>query len=602
MFWAGAATVTYHHLVFPWLLERMAKLPIDSDVAPPLSIDTPDLPSVAVVIPAFNEAGFLAEKLKNLDELEYPRDRLRVVLICDGCTDGTDRIAQEALGEATLDNLVVDLHVFASNSGKVAQLNTFIETVGEDLVVLSDVSAIVPKDALLRVAAHMAEPDVGVVCGGYQLADPGSDGEALYWKYQTRIKQAEAALAAPIGAHGAFYAIRRNLWSPLEPDTINDDFILPMRIVGAGYRGVYDPAIEAKELERAKTVQDFRRRIRIGAGNTQQMLRLAKLADPRRPALAFLFVSGKGLRAAVPFMLLLVFLSSVVLAVSGSNLYLAALLAQVAIYALVPLKLLVPKLRLPRVIDGLSYLATAQVASLIGGLRYLTGLEKGRWKRAVAGSENGEELRDFIHPVSRIGKRCLDIVIALVAFIPLVVLFPIIALAIRLDSPGPIFYRQFRVGERNERVTKLFELYKFRSMRTDAEAASGPMWAQTDDPRVTRVGRFLRKSRLDELPQCMNVLRGEMSVVGPRPERPSFFSKLETQIPFYVERTFGLRPGITGLAQVSQGYDSSIEDVRSKVMHDHVYAMRLMRPLEWLITDVTIIFRTFTVMVLGKGQ
>jgi lipopolysaccharide/colanic/teichoic acid biosynthesis glycosyltransferase len=139
-------------------------------------------------------------------------------------------------------------------------------------------------------------------------------------------------------------------------------------------------------------------------------------------------------------------------------------------------------------------------------------------------------------------------------------------------------------------------------MRTDAEAKTGPVWATSDDPRVTRVGRFLRKTRLDELPQCLNVLRGEMSVVGPRPERPVFVGRLEDDIPFYVERTYGLRPGITGLAQVNQGYDATVEDVRSKVLHDHAYAVLIRTPGSWLKTDLGIIAKTFTVMVLGKGQ
>jgi lipopolysaccharide/colanic/teichoic acid biosynthesis glycosyltransferase len=152
------------------------------------------------------------------------------------------------------------------------------------------------------------------------------------------------------------------------------------------------------------------------------------------------------------------------------------------------------------------------------------------------------------------------------------------------------------------RYTQLFHLIKFRSMRVDAEQLTGPVWSAQNDPRITTVGRFLRKTRLDELPQCMNVLRGEMSIVGPRPERPSFFHKLETEIPFYTERTYGLRPGITGLAQVNQGYDASVEDVRTKVLYDHAYAMHLLRPLDWLRTDLGIILRTFTVMAFGKGR
>lgn len=145
-------------------------------------------------------------------------------------------------------------------------------------------------------------------------------------------------------------------------------------------------------------------------------------------------------------------------------------------------------------------------------------------------------------------------------------------------------------------------MIKFRTMRTDAEAASGATWAAKSDPRITRVGQFLRKTRLDELPQFINVLTGEMSLIGPRPERPGFYQKLENEIPYFVERTYGVTPGITGLAQVNQGYDTCIEDVRSKVGFDHSYALSLSSPLSWLKMDIYIIFRTLVVMVCGRGQ
>jgi lipopolysaccharide/colanic/teichoic acid biosynthesis glycosyltransferase len=199
-------------------------------------------------------------------------------------------------------------------------------------------------------------------------------------------------------------------------------------------------------------------------------------------------------------------------------------------------------------------------------------------------------------------KRALDVVCALAAFAVMAVLFVPIALAIKLTSRGPIFYRQMRVGHSTASATHLFHLIKFRTMGVDAETKGGAVWATKNDPRVTAVGRFMRKTRLDELPQCINVLRGEMSVIGPRPERPSFFTRLEDAIPFYSERTYGLRPGITGLAQVNQAYDTSIEDVRNKVLYDHAYAARLTSWTDWLMTDLGIICKTFTVMVLGKGQ
>lgn len=171
-----------------------------------------------------------------------------------------------------------------------------------------------------------------------------------------------------------------------------------------------------------------------------------------------------------------------------------------------------------------------------------------------------------------------------------------------IGTAGPIFFKQLRIGHAGHLHTDIFWMYKFRTMNVDAEEKSGAVWATKQDPRVTKFGKFLRKSRLDELPQLYNVLKGDMSIIGPRPERPGFYSKLEKAIPYFAERTWGLKPGITGLAQVNQGYDTSIEDVRSKVAFDHAYALSLSGLLTWIQMDIIIVFRTFLVMVGGRGQ
>lgn len=208
----------------------------------------------------------------------------------------------------------------------------------------------------------------------------------------------------------------------------------------------------------------------------------------------------------------------------------------------------------------------------------------------------------FLPPAVERMKRASDVVLALLGLVVTLPLWPVIALAIRLDSPGPVIFRQTRVGRAFDDRTELFVMLKFRSMRWDAEAASGAVWARKADARVTRVGRFLRRTRLDELPQMLNVLRGEMSFVGPRPERPELYHRLDCAVPFYAERTRGLRPGITGLAQVNQGYDTSLEDVRRKLAYDSAYAVRIATPLGWLRTDVGILLRTFGVVFGGRGN
>ena len=202
----------------------------------------------------------------------------------------------------------------------------------------------------------------------------------------------------------------------------------------------------------------------------------------------------------------------------------------------------------------------------------------------------------------RYGKRFVDMMGALVGLALTAPILPLIALAIRLDSPGPILFRQLRVGESTARQTKLFYMIKFRSMGVNAEAKTGPVWATKNDPRVTRVGRFMRKTRLDEIPQLLNVLKGDMSLIGPRPERPGIVPRLENSIPFFSERVYGVRPGITGLAQVYQGYDETVEDTRCKVGYDHAYALSLTKARHWLAMDTMIVLRTVLVVVTGRGH
>jgi len=206
-------------------------------------------------------------------------------------------------------------------------------------------------------------------------------------------------------------------------------------------------------------------------------------------------------------------------------------------------------------------------------------------------------------------RRTLNIVLALVALILLFPLLVLLALLVWVTSPGPILYTQVRVGldrrvpadpnqnQRRERdVGGLpFTIYKFRTMRVDAEHQSGAVWAQQADPRVTSIGRLLRQYRLDELPQLLNVLRGEMNIVGPRPERPTIFAELREHIAEYPLRQRA-KPGITGLAQINHHYDRSLDDVRTKVRYDLEYIQR-----QSVTEDFRIMLKTVPVILLRRG-
>jgi lipopolysaccharide/colanic/teichoic acid biosynthesis glycosyltransferase len=241
----------------------------------------------------------------------------------------------------------------------------------------------------------------------------------------------------------------------------------------------------------------------------------------------------------------------------------------------------------------------------------------------------------------RIAKRLLDISASFIGLALTLPLYPLMAAAIYIDSPGPVLFRQRRAGMLIEtgdgehvsprRLPQFveFDMLKLRTMRPDAERQTGAVWAENGDPRVTRVGRFLRRTRLDEVPQLWNVLRGDMSLVGPRPERPEILANLAMAIPFFEERMRRVKPGITGMAQVSLGYTGAVpkgspvephvesltnpfkiadsvgavaDEMRMKVLYDYAYSASLEKFGTFLRTELGVLVKTPLVMLRGIGR
>jgi exopolysaccharide biosynthesis polyprenyl glycosylphosphotransferase len=184
----------------------------------------------------------------------------------------------------------------------------------------------------------------------------------------------------------------------------------------------------------------------------------------------------------------------------------------------------------------------------------------------------------------RLVKRTFDVTASVFGIIFFLPVMGLIAVVIKMDSKGPSLFKQTRVGMRG----RSFEMWKFRTMRQNAEAVTGPVWATEDDPRVTRLGNFLRKSHLDELPQLFNVLNGDMSIVGPRPERPYFVNQFRKVIPHY-DRRLCAKPGITGLAQIKRRYDETLADVKKKLRYDALYVQKMCPLLDLKVVALTII-------------
>lgn len=367
--------VVYHHVGHPMVQALVVRLrpapprPSDAQIA---ALDPTQLPRIVMVIPAYNEAAHITEKLETLCGLDYPPDRLHIIVICDGCTDNTAQLAQATLSaDGTLGGFSIDIRVHTGNQGKLARLNAALPALQDfDLVALTDVSALLSVDCLRVAAAWFEQPKVGGVMGRYELQAAGGAGQAAYWAYQVAVKEREDKMGSTLGAHGAFYVFRQKLFQPLAAGTINDDFVLPMAIVAQGYTMRYDPRIIAIEKEEVGDRAEGARRRRIAAGNVQQAILLWRLVHPRFGWVAYNFLFGKVLRAFCPALLILALVGSSILA-PVSVLFALAALGQLMGYALVLWQHVLPTKPGGKLLEALHYIVMGHVAGLQGMWTYL---------------------------------------------------------------------------------------------------------------------------------------------------------------------------------------------------------------------------------------
>jgi cellulose synthase/poly-beta-1,6-N-acetylglucosamine synthase-like glycosyltransferase len=330
-------------------------------------------PTVSILVPAYNESRVIADKIRNVLAIDYPADRLELAVACDGPTDGTTEIVR-----SLADGRRIRLFDYPENRGKLHVLNDTIPHLRGEIVALSDASSMIEPGAIRALVANFADPSVGAVSGLYRLLD--KDGwrlgrqEDFYWKYETMLKTREAEIGSVLGAHGSLYAIRRLLYPFPKPDTINDDYVIPMRVVQQGYRVAYEP--DAVAYEDAHEMAGFSRRVRIMAGNIEQLREMKPLFRPLRPLTLFFFLSHKAGRLLVPAALLAAAAAN--LRLLGVPAYRALAVLQAAFYALVALGgiwQLRPKiLRLPY------YFCMINAATLVGMYRVIRGRHALVWK------------------------------------------------------------------------------------------------------------------------------------------------------------------------------------------------------------------------------
>jgi lipopolysaccharide/colanic/teichoic acid biosynthesis glycosyltransferase len=588
-----AALVT-PYVVFPLLVRYL----IRPTVRTATSRKDVDLPTVSVLIPAHNEASRMAKKLQNTLALAYPRNRVEVLLASDGSEDDTAEIARgfESAG--------VRVFELSERGGKLAALKYLLAQARGELVLFTDVGVDLPANTIAELASEFADPEVVVAMARYvPLGEEGAAvADGAYWNRETRSKELQAERDMLLGAHGACYLMRRSAVAEVPADTIHDDFVWPLLARAAGGRIVYRSDIVVFDVAPTRLSTIFERTARMAHGNLQMLWRYRSLLSPAFGRVAFSLFSHKLLKTLGPLWILGLVLVVNIGALDAPALVPLAILGDVLLLVLAGAAAWrASGRRLPRALELGVHAVVAQAACAAGLCRFAFGSDGTRWRRPPE-NEVLALHRPALPPRSvRAIKRIIDILGASLGILITLPLMPFIALAIRLNSPGPIVYRQERVAKDFMGRPQLFLMSKFRTMRVDAEADGKAVWAQESDPRITSVGAFLRKTRLDEIPQLFQVLRGEMSLIGPRPERPSIADGLARKLPGYDDRLAPCKPGITGWAQIHTGYDTSLDSVREKLLYDFTYNAHLYGVRSYLVMEARIIVLTVVVMIYGRG-
>jgi cellulose synthase/poly-beta-1,6-N-acetylglucosamine synthase-like glycosyltransferase len=335
-------------------------------------------PQVAIVISAYNEERHLAERIDNLLALDYPADRWVAYIGSDGSKDRTAQILASYAQHPQIRGFA-----FEQNRGKANVLNDLVSRTQEEILAFSDANTFFRPDALKRLVTGFQDPAIGGVSGELRLRGVGGNNQdSLYWRIEQFLKFFEARLGALLGANGAIYAIRRSLWKPLAPDTICDDFCVAMNVAAAGSRLLYEPRAWAEEDTPEHIDEEFKRRVRIGIGNFQALVRQPEYLYKTSPATAFAYVSHKVLRWIAPHLLLIALAASCMLALH-SGFWIAAALAQAGSYlaAAALWKLSGRGVRLPKLATLVAFLFALNWAFLVASWRYATGSFSGSWGR-----------------------------------------------------------------------------------------------------------------------------------------------------------------------------------------------------------------------------
>lgn len=379
IFWIASLLLLHTYFFYPvilFLLERARRWAESVGFDNPLPNESA-LPSVTLVVSAYNEAGCIEEKIRNSLSIDYPADKLQILIGSDGSTDGTDEVIRRFEGER------VRLWR-GERAGKASVLNACIPNASGEIVVLSDANTMIDPQALKSLVRHFQDPEVGVVCGKLKLYNRASRDyeESLYWRYESWLKLYEGRHGAVMGANGGLYAIRRRLFTALPANTIIDDFVIAIRLMEQGFKVTYDSEAIAYEETTEDYQKEFKRRVRIAAGNFQSLAMVPEMLLPSAGFRAFAFWSHKLLRWCAPWLMAAAFVSNLFLL--GEPLYRLIFVGQAMFYALaLGGKAKVFRGQLRRIASVAYYFVTMNFALAVGLWKYVRGQQGAAWDRTA---------------------------------------------------------------------------------------------------------------------------------------------------------------------------------------------------------------------------
>jgi cellulose synthase/poly-beta-1,6-N-acetylglucosamine synthase-like glycosyltransferase len=383
IFWACLLLIAYTYLLYPMLLFSLyAATQVWRDLRylgsrrsrRPVSPSSEELPAVSLLIPAYNEAASLHEKIANLRNLDYPAEKLEIIFVSDGSTDGTNDFLK-ALPDAN-----IRLVVLPGRKGKANALNYAVAQARNEILVFSDASTIFARDAIRTLVRHFSDVTVGAVCGALEFdGTPEAQlTEGAYWKYEGMLRFMEARLGATLTASGAIYALRRQCYRPLPQETLIEDFLVPMNTRKQGYRVLYDPEALATDFPASTVAGEFARRVRLAVGSYRALGELLRV--PMRGFTLLAFVSHKMLRWILGLLLIGLVVSNLFLV--RAPFYRIVLLAQLAFYAWAALGFIFRhSLKSVRFALIGYFVLAMNLAFLVGFIRFLVGRQEVAWQR-----------------------------------------------------------------------------------------------------------------------------------------------------------------------------------------------------------------------------